>query len=225
MQRLCSANMKSKKKTWMCLILELLLSLSFKVIKTGRRWFVCLYFSSSTAFVFVSSLSLSLILTVHHQVIFDPAGALRCGMPHQTVQLHAVHGPQRVQRVVRGDRPAVRRAIGWLAVEAGVPGDAGKRAGHRATQCSLSVGLAFHQRDRFQRGDGDGCRGEGYEVFFKQCLIKVKTKLSTFQNLSVTLYKAAFFFADKDINETMFVSTKDWSPQGIPTHSFEGNKR
>lgn len=194
----------------MCLILELLLSLSFKVIKTGSRWFVCLYFSFSTAFVFVSSLSLSLILTVHHQVIFDPAGSLRCGMPHQTVQLHAVHGPQRVQRVVRGDRPAGRRAIGWLAVQAGVPGDAGRRAGHRATQCSLSVGLAFHQRDRFQRGDGDGCRGEGNEVFFKQCLIKVKTKLSTFQlllfseigsfatqtshlNLSVTLYKSAFF--------------------------------
>lgn len=86
-------------------------------------------------------------------------------------------------------------------------------------------------------------QGRGlWSFFFKQCLIKVKTKLSTFQlllfseigsfetqtshlNLSVTLYKAAFFSADKDINETMFLSTKDWSPQGIPTHSFEGTTR
>lgn len=102
----------------------------------------------------------SSILTVHHQVISDPAGALRRGVPHQAVQLHAVHGPERVQRVVRGDRPVVRRAIGRLAVQVGVPGDAGRRAGHRATQRGLSVGLAFHQGERFQGGDGDGCRGE-----------------------------------------------------------------
>lgn len=51
-------------------------------------------------------------------------------MPHQTVQLLAIHAPQRMQGVVRRDRPVVGRAVDGLAVQVGVPGEAGRWAGY-----------------------------------------------------------------------------------------------
>lgn len=108
----------------------------------------------------ISSIYLWSILTVYLQFISKPAGGRWRRMPHQTVQLLAIHGPQGVQGVVRGDHPVVRWAIGGLAIQVRLPGEAGGRSGHRATQSSLSVGLTLHQNYRFQGGDGDGWRRE-----------------------------------------------------------------
>lgn len=96
---------------------------------------------------------------MHHQVVWDPAGAWKSWMPHQTVQLLAIHAPQGVQGVVGGDRPIVRGAIDGLAIQVGVPGEAGRWAGNRATGSSLSVGLSLHQNHRIQAWDGIGWRG------------------------------------------------------------------
>lgn len=85
-------------------------------------------------------------------------------MPHQTVQLLAIHAPQGVQGVVRGDRPVVGRAVDGLAIQVGVPGDAGRWAGYGSTGSSLSVGLALHQNHRLQGGDRDGWREHCYSV-------------------------------------------------------------
>lgn len=81
-------------------------------------------------------------------------------MPHQTVQLLAIHVPQGVQGVVGGDCPIVRGAIDGLAIQVGVPGEARRWAGNRATGSSLSVGLSLHQNHGVQGGDGIGWRGD-----------------------------------------------------------------
>lgn len=98
------------------------------------------------------------ILTVHHQLVGESARLRRRGVPHQAVQLHAVHVPQGVQGVLRGDHPIVRRAVGGLAVQVGVPGEARGRMCHGATVSSLSVGLSLHQSYGFQGRYGNGWR-------------------------------------------------------------------
>lgn len=85
-------------------------------------------------------------------------------MPHQTVQLLAIHAPQWVQGVLRGDHPIVGGAIGGLAVQVRVPGEAGRWAGYRATESGLPVGLTLHQSHRVQGGDRNGWRGDCYSV-------------------------------------------------------------
>lgn len=85
-------------------------------------------------------------------------------MPHQTVQLLAVHAPEGVEGVVRGDRPVVTGAIDGLASQVAVPGEAGRRAGYRATGSGLPVGLSLHQNHRVQGGDRNGWRGDCYNV-------------------------------------------------------------
>ncbi len=85
-------------------------------------------------------------------------------MPHQTVQLLAVHAPQGVQGVVRGDRRVAGGAIDGLTVQVSVPGEMGRRVGYRATQSSLPVGLSLHQNHRVQRGDRIGWRDDCYSV-------------------------------------------------------------
>lgn len=79
-------------------------------------------------------------------------------MPHQTIQLLAVHAPQGVQGEVRGDRNVVG-AVDGLAGQLGVPGQAGRRAGHRATGSGLPVALSLHQNHRVHGGDRNGWRG------------------------------------------------------------------
>lgn len=51
-------------------------------------------------------------------------------MPHQTVQFLAVHAPEGVQGVIRGHSAVVGGAIDGLAIQVGVPGEAGRRARH-----------------------------------------------------------------------------------------------
>ena len=70
-----------------------------------------------------------LILTVHHEVEGEPARGRQSGMPHQTVQLLAVHAPKRVQGELRADHP-IGGAIVGLAAQLRVPGEARRRAGH-----------------------------------------------------------------------------------------------
>ena len=79
-------------------------------------------------------------------------------MPHQTVQPLAVHAPQGVQGVLRGDRPVFGGAVDGLAVQVGVPGDAGRRAAYSAAGSGLTIGLSLHQNHRVQGGDRNGCR-------------------------------------------------------------------
>lgn len=88
-------------------------------------------------------------------------------MPHDTVQLLAIHAPEGVQGVVRGDGPVIGGAIGGLAIQVGFPGEAGGRAGHRATGSGLPVGLALHQDHGVQGGDGNGWGG-GIVTMFDQ---------------------------------------------------------
>lgn len=88
-------------------------------------------------------------------------------MPHQAVQLIAVHAPQGVQGVLGGHHPIVRGSIGRLAIQLCVPGEAGRWAGYRATESSLPVGLSLHQSHWFQGRDGNGWRT------YLQCLIRV----------------------------------------------------
>lgn len=85
-------------------------------------------------------------------------------MPHQTVQLFPVHAAQGVQGVVAGHGPALVGAVLGLAWQVGVPGEAGGRAGYRATGSGLSVGLSLHQNHRVQGGDRNGWRGDCYNV-------------------------------------------------------------
>lgn len=85
-------------------------------------------------------------------------------MPHQTVQLLPVHAPQGMQGEVCGDRPIVRGAVGGLAVQLSVPGEAGRRAGYRAAGSGQSVGLSLDQNYRIQGGDGRGWRADCYNV-------------------------------------------------------------
>lgn len=85
-------------------------------------------------------------------------------MPHKTVQLLAVHAPQGVQGVVRGDRRIVGGAIDGLAAQVSVPGETGRRAGYRATGSRLPVGLSLHQNHRVQGRDGNGWSDDCYNV-------------------------------------------------------------
>lgn len=94
----------------------------------------------------------------------EPARRRQCWMPHQAVQLLAVHAPQGVQGVLRGDQAIVSRTIAGLTVEVRVPGKAGRRAGYRAAGGSLPVGLSLHQNHRVQRGDGNSWEGGGIGV-------------------------------------------------------------
>lgn len=91
-------------------------------------------------------------------------------MPHQTVQLLAVHAPQGVQGVLRGDHPVVGGAVGGLAVQLRIPGEAGRRACYGATKGGLPVGLTLYQSHRVQGGDGDGWGG-GFKVCERAVLV------------------------------------------------------
>lgn len=101
---------------------------------------------------------------MHHQVVGEPAGGRRSQMPHQTVQLLAIHAPQGVQGVLRGDHPIVGGAIGGLAVQVCVPWETGRWACDRTTESGLPVGLSLHQSHRVQGGDRNGWRGEFHNV-------------------------------------------------------------
>ena len=98
---------------------------------------------------------------MHHHVVAEPPRLLQGLVGDQAVQLLAVHAPQGVQGVVGGHGAGVGGAVGGLAVEVGVPGEAGQRAGHGATGGGQTVRLALHQDDRVQGGDGHswGVRG------------------------------------------------------------------
>lgn len=98
------------------------------------------------------------ILTVHYQVVAEPAWRGHGLVPHQTVQLLAVHASQGVQGEKRGDRPVVRGTVGGLTVQVRVPGEAGGRSGYGATGGGLPVGLTLHQDHRLDGGDRNGWR-------------------------------------------------------------------
>lgn len=92
-------------------------------------------------------------LTVHHQVVGDPAGSLQSRVPHQTVQSHPVHTPQGVQGEVGGHGPALGAAVLRLTREIRIPGQSRWRTGHGAAGGSYAEGLALLQNHRVQRRD------------------------------------------------------------------------
>lgn len=93
-------------------------------------------------------------LTLNHQAVGDPSRPLQARMPHQTVQSLPVHAAQRVQGEVAGHGPALAGAVLGLARQVGVPGQTGQRAAHGPTGGSHAEGVALHQGDGLQGGDG-----------------------------------------------------------------------
>lgn len=105
-------------------------------ILTGPKWFICS------------------VLTMDHQAVSDPAGFLQAGMPHQAVQLLAVHAAQRVERVLDERFPVFPGVVLGVAGQLRVPGQPGSGVAHGPTGGDKAERLAFHQVLRFHGGDG-----------------------------------------------------------------------
>lgn len=67
-------------------------------------------------------------LTLHHQLVGDPAWLLKGRMPHQAVQLLPVHAAQGVQREEAGHGAGALGAVLDLALQVRVPRDERGRA-------------------------------------------------------------------------------------------------
>lgn len=102
------------------------------------------------------------ILTVHHQLILDPARFVIYWMLNQAVQLLSIHTPQRVQREVCGDNPLVRDLFDSITVQFCVPGELRRWDGHRATGGHHLVGIALLYINRIQGADRNGWKEDCY---------------------------------------------------------------